>query len=204
MTASESRFTSTTLVAAAAEILQSAGFRSIPKSQLDSWAARAVRIYEDPYSIVCVAVYETWTELSARWTEDQSSLADLISRHFDRSDAKAWEGYLVLFTPSHVPAIDKHLALRIQRNTLRVRKLFGDGEELSTIAAIRRTLLPLLTIEEYDALEPRNTLDTLQPLLASYGIDQESIQVAIEAFRDDRPVIEELHTLVAKKQRHQT
>lgn len=201
MTASVSRFTSTTLVAAAAETLQNAGFKPIPQSQLDSWAASAVRIYEDPYSIVCVAIYETWAELSARWIEDQSSLADLISRHFGRSDAKAWEGYLVLLTPSYVPDADKHLALSIQRNTFRVRKLFGDGEQLSTIGAVRRTLLPLLKLEEYDALEPRNALDTLQPLLAAYGIDQESIQVTIEAFRDDRPVIEALHTLAAKKQR---
>ena len=204
MTASSTQFTSTTLMAAAAEVLLAARFKTVPPSQGGTWAATAARIYEDEYNIVCVAIYETWADLFDRWSEDQANLIDLISRHFVRTDAKSWDGYLVLLTPSVVPASDRQLAINIQRNTRHVRKLFADGDDLISIDAVRQTLLPLLALEEIDALEPPSVLDTIQALLTAHGIDEEAAQVAITAFRDGNPVIEELHALITSKKRNQS
>lgn len=199
MTTSSTPFTVTSLVAAAAEVLESAGFKAVSPSITSAWRATATRVYEDAYSVVCVAVYETWTDLSARWVEDQATLVNLISEYFVRSEPKAWDGYLVLLTPSVVRQIDRLNANSIERNTLHLRKLFADGEELQSISDVRRTLLPLLPLEEYDALVPRNVLDTLPRLLGSHGVDEEAAQVAIRAFREQRPIISEIHAFMTQE-----
>ena len=189
----------TTLVAAAARVLEDAGFKAISPSTVGAWRATTTRVYEDAYSIVCVAIYETWADLSTLWIDDQASLVDLISIHFSRTEAKAWEGYLVLLTPSVVPESDRASAIRIQRNTLHVRKLFADGNDLRSLAAVRRTLLPLLPLEEHDALEPRNVLDALPSMLASHGIDEQAAKVAIAAYRDQRPIVAEIHAFMTNE-----
>ena len=196
MTVSNTPLTATALAAAAGRVLEGAGFKAIAPDSVGVWRATATRVYEDEYSIVCVAVYETWADLSSRWIEDQTSLVDLISKNFSRTEPKAWEGYLVLLTPSVVPATGRMNAIDIQRNTLHVRKLFADGDELRSIDDVRRTLLPLLPLEEHDALETRNVLDTLPLLLASRGIDEGAAKVAIAAFRDQRPIVAEIHAFI--------
>ena len=203
MTTSSTPFTVTSLVAAAADVLEGAGFDAAQQSATGTWRATAARVYEDAYSIVCVAVYETWAELSSGWTEDQANLVALISQHFARTEAKAWDGYLVLLTPSVVPATERLTSINIQRNTLHLRKLFADGEELRSLSAVRRALLPLLPLEEHDALEPRSVLDTLPPLLADRGVDEEAAHVAIAAFRDQRPILAEVHEFLTGRRGHQ-
>ena len=190
----------TTLVAEAAQVLEDAGFNAVDQSGKNSWKATAARVYEDTYSIVCVAVYETWADLQSRWVEDQATLVSLISEYFARSDAKAWDGYLVLLTPSIVPKSDRLRASSIGRNTLHLRKLFADGEELQSLGGVRRTLLPLLPLEDYDALERRDVLDTLPSLLGGRGVDPAAVQVAISAFRQQRPIIGKVHKFITKKE----
>ena len=203
MTVSNTPLTTTALAAAAERVLEGAGFKAIAPHSIGAWKATATRVYEDAYSIVCVAVYETWADLSSRWLEDQASLVDLISRHFSRTEAKAWDGYLVLLTPSVVPATDRMNASNIRRNTLHLRKLFADGDELRSVDAVRRTLLPLLPLEEHDALETRNVFDTLPSLLASRGVDEEAAKVAIAAFRDQKPIVAEIHAFIMDKRGQQ-
>ena len=199
MTVSNTPLTATALAAAAGRVLEGAGFKAIAPPSVSDWRATATRVYEDAYSIVCVAVYETWADLSSRWIEDQASLVDLISKHFSRTEAKAWDGYLVLLTPSVVPATDRMYAIDIQRNTLHLRKLFADGDELRSVDDVRQTLLPLLPLEEHDALETRNVLDTLPFLLASRGVDEDAAKVAIAAFRDQKPIVAEIHAFIMDK-----
>ena len=198
MTSLGSSFTVTTLVAAVSEILEGAGFKAVSPSTIGIWRATETRVYEDAYSVVCAAVYETWMDLWSLWADDQASLVSLISRHFSRTDAKAWDGYLVLLTPSIVPATARHDAIDIQRNTVHVRKLFGSGDELQTVDAVRRTLLPLLPLEGDQALQPRNVLDNLAPLLARYGVDEYASRVAIAAFREQRSIVAEIHEAITK------
>ena len=199
MTLNSNPLNVTTITGAAAELLESAGFKAVPPSIGDNWSANSARVYEDRYSIVCVAVYETWAHLSSRWNEDQENLVELISRHFLRSDAKAWDGYLALFTPSYVPVGERLIAIEIQRDTRRVRKLFADGNELRLVDSIRRVLLPLLPLEEQDALQPSNLLDSLPPILAKHGVDEEAAQLAISAFREQRSIAAEIHSLLTKR-----
>ena len=198
MTSGGTQFTVTTLVAAVSEILEEAGFKAVDPSATGTWRATEARLYEDAYSVVCVAIYETWIDLWSLWADDQASLVSLISRHFSRTDAKAWDGYLVLLTPSIVPATEHHNAIDIQRNTVHVRKLFGSGGELQTVDAVRRTLLPLLPIEGEQALQPRNVLDSLPTVLSRHGVDEDASRVAIAAFREQRSIIAELHAAMTE------
>ena len=199
MTLVSNPLTVTNIAAIAGEILEGGGFKAADPLDVDEWRATTARVYEDRYSIVCVAVYETWSLLSARWVEDQDNLVRLISEYFARTDAKAWDGYLALFTPSFVPANERLTAVGIQRNTRHVRKLFADGNELGAMDSVRRVLLPLLPLEEHEALQPRNLLDSLVPLLAKNGVDEEAVQLAIAAFSNQRSIAAEIHGLIAKR-----
>ena len=200
MNASNTAFTTTTLIADAARVLEDSGFRTVDPSATGTWRATEARVYEDAYSVVCVAVYETWAALSSQWADDQANLVELISRHFARTEAKAWDGYLVLLTPSVVPATERQEAIEIQRNTVHVRKLFAAGDELETVNPVHRTLLPLLPLEIQEAQRPVNVLHTLPPLLARHGVDEEASRVAIAAFLDQRPIAEAIHRLLREKE----
>ena len=60
MSPSNTALTTTTLIADAARVLEDSGFRAVDPSATGTWRATEARVYEDAYSVVCVAVYETW------------------------------------------------------------------------------------------------------------------------------------------------
>lgn len=187
-------FTATTLVAAATDVLEGAGYQRVGPDRDGEWPGPGARVYEDLYGVVALVVYETWADLSDSWLEAQAALVELISTHFTRGDAKSWEGYLVLLTPSVVPSGARLDAIAIQRNTTHVRKLLATGDELRTIDDVANALLPLLPLEPDQTLaEPRSALDLLPGLLVRRGISEESVRVAIEAFLAQQSVIERLH-----------
>lgn len=191
-------FTATSLVAAASDVLEGAGYQRVGPDREGDWPGPGARVYEDPYSVVALVVYETWADLSDSWLEAQAALVELISTHFTRGDAKSWEGYLVLLTPSIVPSDARLDAIAIQRNTTHVRKLLATGDELRGIDDVASALLPLLPLEPDQALaEPRSALDLLPELLGRRGISGESVRVAIDAFLEQQPVIERLHARMA-------
>lgn len=198
-----SLFTVTNLTAATSEALYGAGFREVSTAALDDWRAAVVRLYEDEYSIVCVAIYETWADLDTHWMLDQANLIDLMSRNIVRNDPKAWEGYLVLLTPSIVPSPEREKAILIQRDTRHVRKLFAHGGELKEIDDVTRLLLPLMPLEERGALLSQNILDALPEMLSQHGVDKEIAQVVIAAFRAQRPIIPEVHALILERRGQQ-
>ena len=187
MNARNTAFTTTTLIADAARVLVESGFRVVDPSATGTWRATEARVFEDAYSVVCIAIYDTWAALSSQWANDQANLVELISRHFTRTDAKVWDGYLVLLTPSVVPATERQAFIDIQRNTVHVRKLLAAGDELETVNPVHRTLLPLLPLEIQEAQRPENVLLSLPALLARRGVEEEVSRVAIEAFLDQRP-----------------
>ena len=200
MNTSPNPHTVTTLVAEASDILESAGFRAVDPANTGSWRATEARVYEDPYSIVCIAVYETWASLSSLWRDDQAGLVELISNHFARSEAKAWDGYLVLLTPSVVSQGARQEAVDIRKNTTHVRKLLAVGDELKRTDVVRRTLLPLLPLESQDVQRATNVLHTLPTLLASHGVEETVTQIAVKAFVEQRPIIETIHTFVTREE----
>ena len=197
--ASSSTVTVTALLAEAASVLEDAGFRAVVPSITEEWKATRTKVYEDAYSIVCVAVYETWLDLVTFWIDDQDNLVRLISKHFARTEAKAWDGYLVLFTPSVVPADARREAVAIQRDTLHVRKLFAAVDELKDLGAVHQTLLPLLPLQISEVGRAGNVLKSLPPLLAARGIEREVSDAAISAFLEQRPIIEAIHGLTMTK-----
>ena len=198
-----SLFTVTNLTAATSKALSDAGFREVSTATPNDWKAAVVRIYEDEYSIVCVAIYETWADLDSHWMLDQANLVDLMSRNIVRADPKSWEGYIVLLTPSIVPSFEREKAILIQRDTRHVRKLFADGGELREIDDVSRLLLPLMPLEEQGPLLSQNVLDALPEMLSKHGVDKEIAQVAITAFRSQRPIIPEVHALILERRGQQ-
>ena len=91
--------TTTEILAAASKVLQDGGYNRVDESRFPEWTSANARLFEDPYSIVEIIVYNTWSELHSSWTGAQAILVDVMSKHLRSTEPKAWEGYLVLFTP---------------------------------------------------------------------------------------------------------
>lgn len=182
------------LAGAVSEKLESGGYRRIEGSRLESLGPGRGRFYEDPFGVVSVVVYETWAELADSWSEDQGRLVDLMSRYMSRSDAKAWDGYLVLLCPGSPPAQEALGVERIRTDVTRVRKLVAVGEELESLSDLERLILPLLPLEPEGGLEAvDSTLDLLPGLLEKHGIGEGEVQALLAAFREQQPLVEAIH-----------
>lgn len=183
--------TTSQLTAAASELLHSGGYN--PVQPTDGWNSNA-RLFEDPYGIVAIYVYETWSDLAETWPDAQGRLAELISIHLERPEPKSWEGYLVLLTPSAAPLAARSEIAEIRYDTNRVRKLVATGDELETLDGVEQTLLPLLPLEAESQLAAGPALlDRLPDLLAARGIDAEAARIVVQAFTANESVIEHLH-----------
>ena len=88
MTKTTTRFTSTELIASAAQALIAGGYRQITKSFAE-WDTPTSRLFEDAYTIVGVVVFDTCGELLSAWPDLQGSLVDMISRHVGKAEAKS-------------------------------------------------------------------------------------------------------------------
>lgn len=193
----EQLFTTTTLVATATEVLLGAGYRRVDRSRIGEWPAPEGRVFEDPYSVAAVVGYETWTDLAATWLDAQAALADLLSRHFHREDAKAWDGYLVLMTPSVLPRESRLDALALRSNTTHTRKLLITGEDVQTLDDVERGLLPLLPLHgDVVAQQPVSVLELLPDLLERRGVRRDAVEAVIRAFAEQQPPAERLNELL--------
>jgi hypothetical protein len=180
------------LTAAASELLEKHNYRRITAADLgpDGYGGR---YYEDEYGVVAVVVYETWPDLLESWPEDQSRLVRLMSEHMNKTDFKAWDGYLVLLSPGSPPAEQRSAVEEIRYDVTRVRKLIAVGEELRSLSDIERTLLPLLPIEGLKADgDELSALDMLPDLLHSRGIDPAATVALVDAFREQQSLLERL------------
>jgi hypothetical protein len=198
---SDSSLTTTDIVAAATDALARGGFRRIPESSLGARVSRNTRFFEDPYSVTEVVVYETWNDLVSSWTEAQASLVELISKYVISSESKAWDGYLVLLTPSVLPNAAFEQANQIRNNMTRVRKLLATGDDLKSTAEVERILMPLLplSIETIGSDGQIKALDSLPTLLGERGIDAEAVRVLIRSFLEQQPMLERLHDYWSKQ-----
>ena len=184
--------TTTDILAAVSKILESGGYQQIEPARFDAWSKANVRLFEDPYNIVAVVVYDTWRDLSSNWISEQASLVELISSYVKRTEPKAWDGYLVLLTTG--VASNEAEVTQIRYDTSRVRKLVATGDELRGLSDINRVLLPLLPMGEDEELgEEDSVLDMLPGLLSQRGIPEDAVSVVIEAFHNQQPLVEQLH-----------
>lgn len=59
--------TATDLIAAASMSLEAGGYSRVSDDKLGGRASPDARLYEDPYSVVSLIVYEAWSELASSW-----------------------------------------------------------------------------------------------------------------------------------------
>lgn len=185
--------TTTDLLGAVSGFLSDGGYRRVDEARRGEWPTENVRLFEDHYGVVAVVVYDTWKQLLSGWADAQDALVKLISGHMTRSDAKAWDGYLVLLTPGVLASDTRNEATHIRYDTNRVRKLLATGDELKSVAEVKRALLPLLPLEpELRLDEQESVLDMLPTLLSGRGIPEDSVRVIIDAFLEQQPLVERL------------
>jgi len=186
--------TATDLIAAASMSLEAGGYSRVSDDKLGGRATADARLYEDPYSVVSLIVYEAWSELASSWTEAQAELVELMSAYMTSADPKSWEGYLVLLTPGSASGDEVQSLSSIRYDISRVRKLVATGDELKQISDVHRTLLPLLPLEAAPTGDgDGSVLDLLPSLLASQGIDAGAVKSIIDAFAAQQPLVESLH-----------
>lgn len=178
------------LLAAAADVLVQGGYSDVSQSS----DAVEIRLFEDAFGIVAVAVFETWQQLLSDWHLSQGRLVDVIAASLAKREPKAWEGYLVLMTPGLLPPADEPIVSDLRNNTNRVRKIVATGSELTGLQQVRDALLPLLplALEGIDG-SSRGILDMLSGILMQNGISQETAQTVIEAFTHNESIVERLH-----------
>jgi hypothetical protein len=184
--------TTTNLLAAASGLLLSGGYQQVHERSVDDrWRASNVRLFEDRFGIVAIVVYETWRDLLSRWPDAQAALVDLISQNVSSNDAKAWEGYLVLLTLG----VGSHSEVNtIRYDTSRVRKLVATGDDLRILADVERALLPLLPLGDVPLVaEQDSALEMLPQLLQRRNIPEEAVRLIVLAFREQQPLLEQLH-----------
>jgi hypothetical protein len=167
--------------------LKDAGFQIGP--ELGLRVGEQLRCFEDEVSIVGVAQFRSWSLLRDNWLDAQSVLVDLLSDRLDRSDPKAWEGYLVLLTldqPLNSAEVDE-----IRRDTSRLRKIVATGDDLTSVSQVDDALLPVLPLSvgvlRQDTV---SILDRLPGLLRGKGIDEDLTLRVVDAFENDRPLME--------------
>lgn len=167
--------------------LERAGFQVGPELSLRT--GEQLRSFEDDVSVVGVVQYRSWSALRDNWLDAQSTLVDLLSERLDRSDPKAWEGYLVLLTLDQPPAAAE--VDEIRRNTARLRKIVATGDDLTRVSEVEDALLPVLPLTGGTLRHGSGSiLDRLPELLQSRGIDQGLTQRVVLALENDRPLME--------------
>lgn len=187
------QFTSTTLMAVASEVLVESGFRPVPFELSEQWGSANCRLYEDPYSLVAVVIYDTWQELQRRWPDAQSRLVDLVAATISKSEAKAWDVYLAILTPAFVDSDSNRELNAIRYDTTRVRKLISTGDDLRALDDVRRTLMPLLPIRAIELEPPRDVFELLIDALAAKGIGREDVRRLVDAFSKNEDLIPSLN-----------
>jgi hypothetical protein len=184
--------TTTQIVSAVTQTLVDGDYESVdvPKS----WSGLC-RLFEDDYGIVAVYLYDTFDQLTNNWVVAQGQLVDLMSEKLSSSEAKAWEGYLVLLTTATVPLRDQVAVSELRSNTSRVRKLVAAGEELQTIEDVRRVLLPLLPLDIPSTISQssRGLINRVPELLERQNIDRALVEVVVEAFLRNDLIVQRIH-----------
>jgi len=192
MTDSSIGLTTTDLIASASQVLLEGGYRQI-NGRFAEWNTPTSRLFENEYSVVGIAIFDTCEELLRTWTDVQTVLVDVISRYVGSQESKSWDGYLVLLTPALAPSeIESIEAVRY--NTTRLRKLVATGDDLKLSADVERVLRLLLPLRPERAPHGQESaLDLLPRLLAAQQIPEDVTRILVEAFRTQSPLLERLH-----------
>ena len=173
----------TQVLGEAKRLLDAAGFSDI--GAINVTPILELQIFEDDRSIVGLIYHNTWSELEANWLTAQSAMVERMSERIRRSDPKSWDGYLVLFTTDD-PTSTERLS-KIKNNTNRLRKLVATRSELTALAAVKGTLLPVLPFDvaNVDVSSARLT-DRIPDMLEAQGIDRSLATAALQSFQQNQ------------------
>jgi hypothetical protein len=191
----EFELTPAAILAEAAEVLSSAGYHLERDSEaLLQLPSERSFLAEDKYGVVAVVVFDTWRELAGQWQLAQASIVDTVSREYTRIDRKAWDGYLVLLT-SALPDEGDETAQEIRYDTRRVRKIVAAGNDIRSLSDVERVLLPLLPLspETVEVGDSQSLLAELPDRLEDAGVSRDIAQVAVDAFTNHKPIVQEIH-----------
>jgi len=182
-------------------LLEEGGYLAIDQPEQGTWSSGQARLFEDSYGVVGVVVYDTWEALTHTWETAQSELVELISRHFSKGEPKAWDGYLVLLTPS--PVGDNSAVDKIRYDTTRVRKIVATGEELMQLSDLGSVLAPLLPLQP-DLIEKDNgdVLAKLPAILSEQGIPEEATRVLVDAYANQESLMKRIDAYRGKNEAH--
>lgn len=181
-----SELTGAEVLGTVADRLTRAGFEIGPELGLSG--GEQLRLFEDDVSVVGVVQYRSWAILRDNWLEAQSAVVELLTDRLERSDPKAWEGYLVLITLDR-PVVAE--ADEIRRDTARLRKLVATGNDLARVSQVEDALLPVLPLTGGVLRHASGSiLDRLPALLFARSIDLDLTSRVVRAHKSDRPLME--------------
>lgn len=184
--------TTTGLIARSSDIMLDGGYRP-SSSTFNQWNTSTTRLFEDEYNVVGMASFDTCSEMLRSWPELQGSLVEIISQRIGMGEAKAWDGYLVLLTPSFAPSSDREID-DLRYDTNRLRKLVATGEDLTTVNDVSRVLKPLLPLPgEKGIMSQKSALERLPGYMIERGIDKFVAETVIDLFLEQKPLLEYLH-----------
>jgi len=171
----------------ATRLLREGGFQQADPIELQPNGE--LRVFEDVRSVVGVVFFRSWTQLASNWPGAQAALVDRISSRFKRSDAKSWDGYLVLLTSDGAPTAEA--VADVRRDTSRLRKLVGTGSDLTSIESVAEVLLPVLPLELDGAESLQSSLlERIPGMVEAHGVDPDLAAAAIASFEANRSPME--------------
>ena len=175
------------IVGEATRLLLDGGFSQVDPVELSSNAE--LRVFEDSRSVVGLVFFRSWDQLQTDWPGVQAALVDRISSRFKRSDAKAWDGYLVLLTSAEAPSSE--VIADVRRDTSRLRKLVATGADPVSVESVAEVLLPVLPLELVGVESLQSSLlERIPGMVADYDIDPELAAAAIASFENNRSPME--------------
>lgn len=192
------RITTTSLLAAATEVLTNGDYVVVPG--IPEWSQVTVRLFEDVYNVVGVVVFETVHEMLRDWTDLQAALVGVMSGGIRRGESKSWDGYLVLLTPAISPSEGERIE-RLRYDTKRLRKIVATGDDLQTPADVQRVLsglLPLSITHTAELADPSSSALLALPHILESGdskIPAGVTQALIDSFRAQSSLLETLFQL---------
>jgi hypothetical protein len=187
-----------TLLAAANNALVANGFHEVDVAKSQEIDSTRTRLYEDQYSLVLVASFQSASELIQEWPRVQSTLAALITRTIDRHDAKAWDGYLVLLLGRQPLREDAVTLSTIAYDTRRVRKLIVTPDMISADLDLTEALLPVLPLPTLPELGTHTSMEhVLEEMEESMGSRSKAgLQALLEASLQNSPPFSALEAVV--------
>lgn len=201
MTDQFGELTPTSVLSQAQAVLAQSGY-VIKREGLEKLRLPADRCFiaEDAYGIALIASYLSWSDVESNWRELQDSFVDALSVRVTKGNPKAWDAYMVLLVLSEVTSTQEREVGRVRRDTTRTRKLVAVGTELRTLEDVRRAVSPLLPIPSEDAVgQSADPISALSELLVGLQIDPGAVDVVVTAFRQNAPLLEELHTYLGSR-----